>query len=62
MTARSEQLFENSDLWQFVTLGIVLPARKGTKDDAERAAGWLDPQNLDLYFWSWTSKKYSNMG
>jgi hypothetical protein len=37
MTARGKQLLENSDLWQSATLGIVLPARKGTKDSTERA-------------------------
>jgi pyruvate formate-lyase/glycerol dehydratase family glycyl radical enzyme len=37
MTARMAQIFEDTDLWQFVRLGIVLPAWRGTKEDAERA-------------------------
>jgi pyruvate formate-lyase/glycerol dehydratase family glycyl radical enzyme len=37
MTARMIQMLEDKDLWQFVKLGIVLPAWKGTKEDMERA-------------------------
>lgn len=37
MTARMAHLLEDGGLWQFIQLGIVLPAWKGTKEDAERA-------------------------
>lgn len=37
MTARMAHLLENGGLWPFMQLGIVLPAWKGTKEDAERA-------------------------